>query len=207
MGDKAIKKLIIEIMGKHSNIILVDENNKILDSIKRISHDTSSVREVLPGKEYFLPPSQNKLNPLNLNKEEFISLALNKQGQNIQSFIYKNYTGISPIMASEICFRASLNPTSITSEISMKDLENLYVYFSDIINDIKNDKYSSEIIYDPKTRRIVEFSPIEMYQYSSFERKVFRHLLKHLKVFIPKGIILTMFSKKLMICEDLLFQI
>ena len=171
MGDKAIKKLIIEIMGKHSNIILVDENNKILDSIKRISHDTSSVREVLPGKEYFLPPSQNKLNPLNLNKEEFISLALNKQGQNIQSFIYKNYTGISPIMASEICFRASLDPTSITSEISMKDLENLYVYFSDIINDIKNDKYSSEIIYDPKTRRIVEFSPIEMYQYSSFEKK------------------------------------
>ncbi len=60
MGDMTVKNLILEIMGKHSNLILTDENGRILDSIKRVSHEKSSVREVLPGKDYVLPPSQNK---------------------------------------------------------------------------------------------------------------------------------------------------
>ena len=55
MGDMVERNLIIEIMGKHSNIILTDENGKILDSIKHITHETSSVREVLPGKTYSFP--------------------------------------------------------------------------------------------------------------------------------------------------------
>jgi len=66
MGDMTVKNLILEIMGKHSNLILTDENNKILDSIKRVSHDKSSVREVLPGKTYVFPPSQDKKNPIEL---------------------------------------------------------------------------------------------------------------------------------------------
>ena len=76
MGDMVERSLIIEIMGKHSNIILADENGKILDSIKHITHETSSVREVLPGKTYALPPSQNKLNPLELNYETFKNKSL-----------------------------------------------------------------------------------------------------------------------------------
>ncbi len=71
MGDMVERNLIIEIMGKHSNIILTDENGKILDSIKHITHETSSVREVLPGKTYSFPPSQDKLNPLELDFETF----------------------------------------------------------------------------------------------------------------------------------------
>ncbi|MDE6685726.1 MAG: NFACT family protein, partial [Lachnospiraceae bacterium] len=60
MGDLKRKDLIIEIMGKHSNIILVDEDNRIVDSIKLISGMVSSVREVLPGKDYFIPKTQEK---------------------------------------------------------------------------------------------------------------------------------------------------
>ncbi len=56
-------------MGKYSNFIVTDENNKILDAIKRVSHDKSSVREVLPGKEYCMPPSQHKQNPIFITKE------------------------------------------------------------------------------------------------------------------------------------------
>ena len=80
----------------------VDENGRILDSIKRISHDTSSVREVLPGKEYSLPPSQGKLNPLEADFETFKNLAAEKTGLKTVQFIYQNYTGISPASASEI---------------------------------------------------------------------------------------------------------
>lgn len=71
MGDMTVKNLILEIMGKHSNLILTDENNKILDSIKRVSHDKSSVREVLPGKTYVFPPSQDKKNPMELEESSF----------------------------------------------------------------------------------------------------------------------------------------
>ena len=55
MGDLRRKFIVIELMGKHSNIIFCDENNVILDSIKHISAQVSSVREVLPGRDYFLP--------------------------------------------------------------------------------------------------------------------------------------------------------
>ena len=63
LGDKETKILIIEMMGKHSNIILTTETNTIIDSIRHIDFEISSVREVMPGRKYILPPSQNKLNP------------------------------------------------------------------------------------------------------------------------------------------------
>ena len=64
LGDLCEKKLMIEIMGKHSNIIFCDDKDQIIDSIKHISGMVSSVREVLPGRPYFIPKTQNKWNPL-----------------------------------------------------------------------------------------------------------------------------------------------
>lgn len=63
LGDLRRKSLIVELMGKHSNIIFCDENDMILDSIKHISAQVSSVREVLPGRTYFIPHTQEKKNP------------------------------------------------------------------------------------------------------------------------------------------------
>ena len=71
MGDPCKKILILELMGKHSNIIFCDENRMILDSIKHVSSHMSSVREVLPGREYFLPQTQDKADPLTVTEEEF----------------------------------------------------------------------------------------------------------------------------------------
>lgn len=73
MGDPCKKILIMELMGKHSNIIFCDENRMVLDSIKHVSSHMSSVREVLPGRQYFLPQTQEKSDPLTINEEEFIS--------------------------------------------------------------------------------------------------------------------------------------
>ena len=64
MGDLCKKYLYVELMGKHSNIIFCDDSNKIIDSIKHISLLVSSVREVLPGREYFIPDTQHKYNPV-----------------------------------------------------------------------------------------------------------------------------------------------
>ncbi len=74
LGDKETKILIIEMMGKHSNIILTTENNTIIDSIHHIDFEISSIREVMPGRKYILPPSQDKLNPFLINKSDFYNI-------------------------------------------------------------------------------------------------------------------------------------
>lgn len=132
LGDVCRKKLIIEIMGKHSNIIFCDETDKILDSIKHISGMISSVREVLPGRDYFIPQTQDKLNPLRLSAAYTDSGAvlprfLKAENENIpisyEDFkmqmrtkpmplykaLYTSYTGLSPIIAQEICYRAGVD--------------------------------------------------------------------------------------------------
>ena len=78
LGDLCFKTLVIEIMGKHSNIIFLNENRMILDSIKHISCNVSSVREVLPGRDYFLPQTQEKQNPLTVTQEFFFETICTK---------------------------------------------------------------------------------------------------------------------------------
>ena len=107
MGDVCRKHLITEFMGKHSNIIFCD-GDTILDSIKRVSSQMSSVREVLPGRKYFIPNTSDKKNPLNTNYDEFKNTALARPVSTSKA-IYSSYTGISPVAAEEICFEASIN--------------------------------------------------------------------------------------------------
>ena len=71
LGDLCFKTLVVEIMGKHSNIIFLNEERMILDSIKHVSLNMSSVREVLPGRDYFIPQTQDKKDPLTITEEEF----------------------------------------------------------------------------------------------------------------------------------------
>ena len=104
LGDLCRKHLIVEIMGKHSNIIFCDEDGKIIDSIKHIPAQVSSVREVLPGRMYFIPETQEKFNPLDASEQEFLQKVFAKP-QSLQKSIYTTYTGISPVIASELCHR------------------------------------------------------------------------------------------------------
>ena len=78
LGDTCRKKMVIEIMGKHSNIIFIDEKNMIIDSIKHISANMSSVREVLPGRTWFIPHTQDKKDPLTITEEEFFDFVCTK---------------------------------------------------------------------------------------------------------------------------------
>ncbi|MGE4213325.1 MAG: NFACT family protein [Anaerotignaceae bacterium] len=183
MGDVTTKKLIIEIMGKHSNIILVDENNKILDSIKHVSHETSSVREVLPGKEYSAPPSQGKLNPEQLNESEFSQIFVEKNSLKLQNIIYQSYTGISPVIASEICHRAGVDAAMHGEELDIDGRKCLFSAFSSVMESVKTANYTPEIIYENKTGRIVDFSPVEMTQYGSFKKVPYQSISELLEGF------------------------
>lgn len=102
LGFSVNKKLIVEIMGKHSNIILVDaETDKILDSIKRISIDVNRVRQILPGKIYEYPPSQNKIPFDSVTKEELIGICKCSPDQLSKSLL-NGIQGISPIIADQL---------------------------------------------------------------------------------------------------------
>ena len=107
MGDLRHKDLILELMGKHSNIIFCDEDHTIIDSIKHISAQTSSVREVLPGRTYFIPETQHKADPLCTDEQEFLAAVFSKP-MPLSKALYTSYTGISPVIAEELCHRASL---------------------------------------------------------------------------------------------------
>lgn len=108
IGDTSYKRLVIEIMGRHSNIILLDrKKNKILDSIKHISPSINRYRIVLPGQEYIAPPSQEKLNPLTVDEATFLK-KLDFNSGKLDRQIVSAFTGLSPLIAREIVHRAGL---------------------------------------------------------------------------------------------------
>ncbi|WP_101772654.1 Rqc2 family fibronectin-binding protein [Peptostreptococcus faecalis] len=164
LKEKTLKYLFVEIMGKHSNIILVSHSGKIIDSIKRIPLSVSRLRQVLPGAEYELPPSQNKLNPLKkISVEEFKTLL--KEDDNIVKSLYSNILGISPLVAKEVCFRSGVSVDSKINEISLSKFNEIMSIVEGIFDDLKNDIDYPNMIIDTKKDKIVEFSSIELKQY------------------------------------------
>ncbi|MEH7122924.1 NFACT RNA binding domain-containing protein [Bacillus sp. JJ1773] len=108
IGDTSYKQLIVEIMGRHSNITLVDKTrNMILDSIKHVSFAVNSHRAILPGHEYILPPSQNKLNPFEADETEVLR-QLDFNSGKLDKQLVSSFAGISPLFAKEVIFQAGL---------------------------------------------------------------------------------------------------
>ncbi|MGL4912909.1 MAG: Rqc2 family fibronectin-binding protein [Romboutsia sp.] len=163
LKEKTTKDIIIEIMGRHSNIILTHSyDNKIVDSAKRIPPSISRVRQLLPGLTYTLPPEQNKLNPLDsISLQDFTNTIKDFQG-NIFKSIYSKFLGISPIIAKEICFRAKVNEKFDVNECSLEDLNSIYVEFSNLFKDINSNNYNPCIVIDEDIDKVIDFSCINL---------------------------------------------
>lgn len=168
LGDLSHKRMYIEIMGKHSNIIFTDENNKIIDSIKRISANMSSLREVLPGREYFLPEELKKKDLLNTGLEEFIDILKSKEYPLVKS-VYMNFAGISPLIAEEIILRASLLSQAPSTSLSELEYTHLFHTIQNLLEDINAHNFTPNIIY--KGEEAIEFSSINLYSYEGKEYK------------------------------------
>ncbi|MDF2906725.1 MAG: hypothetical protein K0R34_2046 [Herbinix sp.] len=170
MGDLCTKYLIIELMGKHSNIIFCDDNLVILDSIKRINQFVSSVREVLPGRDYFIPSTTEKLDPLTVDYDLFRSVILSKS-MPVAKAIFSNLTGISPLLANEICCRASIDASDYTEALSEAAGLHLFKNFERLIEDVKNARFTPNIV--AKDGIPVEFSSVELTCYANHEIQTF----------------------------------
>ncbi len=139
MGFLCVRYLVVEIMGKYSNIIFCDENMKIISAIKPVDFTTSSKRQVLPGMTYEYPPAQDKLSPLEATKEQFELLFDNaNKDKLISRFIIDSYMGLSLLVSSEIAYKTTGNTDSILGDCSFIDLWN---NFNEVIGLIKEKKF------------------------------------------------------------------
>ena len=166
LGDLSHKCMYVEIMGKHSNIIFTDENNKIIDSIKRISANMSSLREVLPGREYFLPDELKKKDLLNTELEEFTEILKSKEYA-LSKSIYMNFAGISPLIAEEIVLRASLSSQAPSTSLSELEYTHFFHTIKNLLDDIKAHNFSPNIVY--RKEEALEFSSVELFSYNGEE--------------------------------------
>ncbi len=134
LGDLCYKKLSIEIMGRHSNIVLLDEKDeKIIDSIKHLSPGVNSYRTILPGHKYKLPPEHEKLNPLEIDEVTFIQKIDFNSGK-LDQQIVNQFTGLSPQVAKEIVHLAKL-----------PNRETLTRAFFHVIEQIKQENFLPQI--------------------------------------------------------------
>ena len=166
LGDICTKYLIVEIMGKHSNIIFCNQDYTIIDSIKHISSMVSSVREVLPGRPYFIPKQQEKKNPLTISEQDFMETVFSKN-KPLAKAIYTSLTGFSPLMANEVCCRASLDSEMPANSLSEMEQLHLQHNFSRMMEQIASGDFQPNIIY--KNDQPKEFSALLLSCYQTLE--------------------------------------
>ena len=170
LGDLCKKRLIIEIMGKHSNIIFCDESGRIIDSIKHVPAHMSSVREVLPGRTYFIPDTMEKLDPLHVTMVEFVEV-LKEKPMPIGKALYTSFTGISPVVSEEICHLAGIESRMGANDFDEDMLMHLYRQFSYFMEDVTNGNFTPVIYYDGETPK--EFSALPLSHFDGYESEDF----------------------------------
>ena len=173
LGDIGIKYLSIEIMGKYSNIILLKEDFTILDAIKRISSVQSSVREVLPGRKYFIPDQFKKENLLCFPLESLQTFLENKKNpnterdsgmENLSELLFQSFSGLSPLSAREISLDAGLPQDQKLDCMSSLDYEKLSDAIFRLRKRIREGDFTPQILYE--NGKSFDFSAIPVRQYS-----------------------------------------
>lgn len=193
LGDLCKKYLIVELMGKHSNIIFTQPDGTIIDSIKHISLNISSVREVLPGRSYFIPKTSEKKNPLTVTAEEFNDFVLTRPAS-IGKAIYTSLTGISPIAATEICYRSGIDSDRSTDTLNPSEKNTLYDGFSAFMEHIRNCDFCPNIIY--RNNEPIEFSCVPLTCYGTLETKTFPDISSLLESYYAEKNTLTRIRQK-----------
>ncbi|MCR5031329.1 MAG: NFACT family protein [Lachnospiraceae bacterium] len=209
MGDLRHKKLTLELMGKHSNLILVDETDTIVDSIKHISSFVSSVREVLPGKPYFIPETTDKSDPLTVSEEDFVSRIFGKATP-LYKAIYGSLTGISPVIAQELCYEAELDADrsalsyreSEIPGVQLPDFEEnarrLFSAFDRLRQRILHGSFTCAICYEQmeKGKKPVEFAAVPLTMYKAEDQVCFDSISALLRTFYAQKNAITRIRQK-----------
>lgn len=169
IGDKVRLSLCVEITGQHSNIILIDGNGKILDAVKRVDETKSTVREVLPGCTYVLPPRQDKINLLTESAEKATARVKLQKNQQLSKAFMQSVEGISPIVSRELATRAAGDCTC--SADSAKE-DRITAAISDIQTALQNNTPQYCIVYNEDDKPF-DFSFMDITQYGTYYKKTY----------------------------------
>lgn len=165
LGDLTTKYLIIEIMGRHSNIILTNHEMKILDCIKHIDFTISSVRQLMPGLQYVSPPPQNKTDLTDI--EQSVDIDFSSPLQDAEKAMLSSVSGISPLTAREIVYRA-FGRTDIKNSILTDNGKNKILYETvQLAKTVKSNNFSPCMIVDSVSGKLMDFSAVEIKQYET----------------------------------------
>ncbi len=153
------KMLIVEPMGKHSNIILTDDNNRIIDSIRHIDFTLSEKRQVLPGMFYELPPVQEKTNPVELSAEDIASCLKESAGVLVSEKLMNAFLGMSPILAREVEHRSGSNE-ELAAEV-----------LAEFLRKAEQKEYDPTLLLKPETKEPKDLYIWDLQQYADFYQK------------------------------------
>lgn len=192
MGDLRKKTLIVELMGKHSNIIFIDENGMIIDSIKHISAAVSSVREVLPGRDYFIPKTEIKLDPLSMTKEEFFNDF--KKPMPCGKAIYTTLTGFSPVMSEEVLYRTGIDSHIPANTLDNESINRIYVELCKLVNSITEHDFAPNIIMENNVP--IEFAALPLTVYSDKSVETDESMSYILRTYYAKRSVVTRIRQK-----------
>ena len=145
LGLDTVRRLMIDIMGKYSNIVLTNENYKVIESIKRISHEMSSVRAVYPGTQ-FSKLEDNKINILK-NTPNLQDLEI-PETYKIKKVFYMLFQGFGPQIGDEIAFRANIDFSRSYGTLNSEEKENLNQVFQSVVSEIKSNKFEPHLYFD-----------------------------------------------------------
>ncbi len=189
-------KLIAEIMSRRSNLILLDDDNKILGALKTVSLEKNHIRSIMPGNQFVPVPAQDKLNPLSVSEDALTSAmsALISSGKNPEQALFGSVEGISPLTARELLYRAGWSDTD-----NKADYKNLHLELQSLFTDVKNNLlqpvlYPARQIY--AAMPLAHLGEIEMIRFDSanemldrfYSKKVQQEMEKALRIRLTSAV-------------------
>lgn len=166
LGDSTTRTLHCELIGRYSNIILTDNDNRIIDCLRRVDLEMSALRQVLPGLFYRVPPLQDKRDPFTTSVEQFRSLAeAAPGGTRVSSWLLATFNGFSPLICRELAFRACNDTTAVFQSLTPSQRDKLVFAFSELIVMAAARTFSPCMLFDSKTGRPFDFSFMPIRQY------------------------------------------
>lgn len=166
LGDLSRKNLIAELMGRHSNIILTEEDGRIIDAIKHIDFAVSSVRQILPGLTYVSPPPQDKKNPMECDLNEITeTLKCGFENDTIDKVLMNAFRGVSPIVSREIVYRAFQKTDIYLKELDYSGILELATSANAVFKRAKKKEFSPRYLIRNDTGKPFEFCALPVTQY------------------------------------------
>lgn len=167
LGDKVRLSLVIEIMGKYSNIILIDGEGKIVDALKRVDEEMSSQRLVLPGLTYELPPAQNKPCMLDCQPDQIVEAIISQpKNQSLNKGILNALQGVSPVVCREVEHQAGRGRELFTEDMTQEQKDRLRFFLERLFTMVREIEGQPYMVTKIKGKPM-EFSFMNIVQYGT----------------------------------------